>query len=236
MTKAERVVRLAHGMRRKLDSLSLEFSGYIYDPLSYAGEMHDRYLAMSVREDQKVMFLGMNPGPFGMMQTGVPFGDIDSVKGFLGLDGTVKKPHVMCPERPVEGMATTRREMSGRRIWGAVESEFTRDEFFDFAAVMNWCPLCFLDDKGRNVTPDKLSKEDRAKFYPICDEWLGDVIRVIDPDILVGIGNFTAGRMRGFGKEVIVMPHPSPLNRGSAAFYPEEAARFMRGLYEKCVR
>ena len=38
-----------------------------------------------------------NPGPYGMAQTGVPFGEIPAVRDWMGISGLVGKPD---PEHP----------------------------------------------------------------------------------------------------------------------------------------
>ncbi|MEP6821525.1 MAG: single-stranded DNA-binding protein, partial [Chthoniobacterales bacterium] len=45
---------------------------YIYNPLDYAWPAHETYLRRYGATRKSVIFLGMNPGPFGMAQTGVP--------------------------------------------------------------------------------------------------------------------------------------------------------------------
>lgn len=215
-----------------LDSLILDFDGYVYDPLSYAWDMHEKYLDMAVAEKQKVFFLGMNPGPFGMCQTGVPFGDIETVKEHLKLEGVVKTPVRQCPKRPVEGLAIRRKEMSGRRFWKSVFETLSPSQFFSFATVFNYCPLAFLDENGRNVTPDKLSIRDKRAVFSLCDGYLCDVLDLIQPEICVGIGGFASERLSKFSDNVITFTHPSPLNRKSAEFYPQEAIKQIRRLYE----
>lgn len=47
---------------------------YVYNPLEYAWETHRCYAERYCRggpRGQRVLFLGMNPGPYGMAQTGV---------------------------------------------------------------------------------------------------------------------------------------------------------------------
>ena len=45
---------------------------YVYNPLEYARIPHDRYWAVYGKPPKEVVFVGMNPGPWGMVQTGVP--------------------------------------------------------------------------------------------------------------------------------------------------------------------
>ena len=58
----------------------------------------------------------MNPGPWGMVQTGVPFGEVSLVREWLGIDATIRRPKVLHPDRPVEGFLCQRREVSGSRF------------------------------------------------------------------------------------------------------------------------
>lgn len=44
---------------------------YVYNPLEYAWDTHRLYAEKYCHSGQSVLFLGMNPGPFGMAQTGV---------------------------------------------------------------------------------------------------------------------------------------------------------------------
>ena len=41
-----------------------------------------------------MIFLGMHPGPWGMAQIGVPFGEIPAVRDWMGISTTVDKPPV----------------------------------------------------------------------------------------------------------------------------------------------
>ena len=233
MDKCEKTIRLTRRFSRAMSQLELEYDGYIYNPLDYAWDMHEKFLEKAVTEEQHVLLLGMNPGPFGMCQNGVPFGDKVNVREYLKIDGVIRKPRKECPKRPIEGLDVKRVEMSGKRIWGTVSELWSAEEFFSFATVFNYCPLCFLDEGGRNVTPDKLTLGDRKRIYELCDRYLEDVISIIKPGILVGVGNFATDKLRHFGDDVRTLPHPSPLNRGSADFYGSEKAKeFFIGLRE----
>ena len=140
---------------------ALEFAPpvtHVYNPLVYAWELHAAYIRLAGAGHKRVVFLGMNPGPFGMAQTGVPFGEIPAVRDWMRLHGTVGKPPEEHPKRPVTGLACTRSEVSGARLWGAVADRFGRPEaFFRDHFVANYCPLVFMEASGRNRTPDKLA-------------------------------------------------------------------------------
>ena len=195
---------------------------YTYAPLDYAREPHERYLALA-RAPIDALFLGMNPGPFGMSQTGVPFGEVAAVRGFLGIEGRVRAPRAVHPKRPVEGLDCARSEVSGRRFWGLMAEEFgTREAFFRRAFVWNWCPLAFMSESGANITPDKLPAREREVLAIECDRTLREVVAVLRPPMVIGVGAFATERARialdASGVSFATVLHPSPAspaaNRG----------------------
>ena len=158
-------------IREQLGHSSLSTTyGYIYNPLDYAWAMHSAFLERYVRPSAEILLLGMNPGPFGMMQTGVPFGEINAVKGYLGLNLPVGKPGREHPGRPVLGMDIRRSEGSGKRLWGLISTRWPDpDDFFRTHCVFNYCPLGFLDSgpTAKNFTPDHLPKEERRALEDV---------------------------------------------------------------------
>jgi single-strand selective monofunctional uracil DNA glycosylase len=224
---------------------------YAYHPLDYAWHAHRAYLRMA-RPRPRVLLVGMNPGPFGMAQTGVPFGEVSAVREFLGIDARTARigvPERMHPKRPVEGLACPRSEVSGARVWGWARARFgTRDAFFRAAFVWNWCPLAFMSASGANLTPDKLPRTGRAgaahgALEAACDEALGSVIEAIEPAHVVGFGAFAAERARRVLADVeargqrvppvMQVLHPSPAspaaNRGWAAQVDRALAPILSG-------
>jgi single-strand selective monofunctional uracil DNA glycosylase len=144
---------------------------HVYNPLDYAWAMHAAYIEAYAEPRKRVVFLGMNPGPFGMAQTGVPFGDVVTVRDWMHLSAPIGAPAQQHPKRPVLGLATPRREISGARLWGAVAAHWrTPAAFFREHYIANYCPLLFLEASGRNLTPDKLSVGEKARLFPACDE------------------------------------------------------------------
>jgi single-strand selective monofunctional uracil DNA glycosylase len=186
---------------------------HVYRPLDYAWPMVEAYVSRFARGPKEVLFLGMNPGPFGMAQTGVPFGDVVSVRDWMKLDAKVTAPRAMHPKRPVLGLDCPRVEVSGRRLWGAVALRHPEPEtFFSRAWVMNYCPLLFLAESGANLTPDKLQRSEREACEAICDRALREVIDSLAPSHLVGVGVYAKARLERAkpGGSVVLMPHPSP--------------------------
>ncbi|HEY5043806.1 MAG TPA: uracil-DNA glycosylase family protein [Verrucomicrobiae bacterium] len=188
---------------------------HIYNPLTYAGQAHEEYLRRFGNGRKRVIFLGMNPGPFGMVQTGIPFGEIAAVRDWLGISGKIEKPVSEHPKRPVRGFDCPRSEVSGRRLWKLFSQRFgSPEKFFVEHFVENYCPLAFCEAGGRNVTPDKLSKTERARLSAVCDEHLRNVLEILQPEWLVGIGAFARERgelvAAGTGVRVGQILHPSP--------------------------
>ena len=215
--------QLAIGANRIHFAAPVEF---VYNPLDYAWAAHEAYLTKFASTRKRVLFLGMNPGPFGMAQTGVPFGEVAAVRDWLGIDVPASRPGREHPKRPVEGFACKRSEVSGRRLWGLFAERFGSAETFSADHfVANYCPLAFMDEGGRNLTPDKLRTDESARLFVACDEHLHKVVGTLKPEWLIGVGDFAEKRARlalgdgalKFGRIL----HPSPAspaaNRGWAA-------------------
>jgi single-strand selective monofunctional uracil DNA glycosylase len=170
---------------------------HTYNPLAYARVAHEAYLTRYGAGPKEVVLLGMNPGPFGMAQTGVPFGDVALVRDWLGIEAKVGAPRSVHEKRPVLGFACTRREVSGTRLWSWAKQRFgTPERFFDRFFVVNYCPLAFIEASGKNRTPDKLPAAEREALFAACDAALASIIDVLTPRHLVGIGAFAEARAR----------------------------------------
>lgn len=199
----------------------------VYNPLRYAGTAHRRYVAAYAQEGIRAVFLGMNPGPFGMVQTGVPFGDVRAVTGWLGIAGGVEPPRRQHPARPVLGFACTRREVSGSRLWGLFAERFgTPDRFFVEHFVLNYCPLAFLGDSGRNITPDRLRGPAMRTLLAACDRHLRAAVAALRPEWVVALGAYAERRARSAlpeGQRVIRLLHPSPASPRANAGWAEQA-------------
>lgn len=187
----------------------------VYNPLDYAWEAHADYISRYAGLGAATLFLGMNPGPFGMMQTGIPFGEMSAVRDWLGIQGTINKPAIQHPKRPILGWDCPRSEVSGRRLWGLFRSRFKTPEcFFAQHYVLNYCPLGFLSESGSNITPDKIGAEALRLVTRACDAHLREVCQILKISKAVGIGGFAEKRLsEALGKDSIPvcrMLHPSP--------------------------
>jgi single-strand selective monofunctional uracil DNA glycosylase len=199
-----------------LNQLKFPFPVHVvYNPLDYAWEAHADYISRYAGLGATTLFLGMNPGPFGMMQTGIPFGEVTAVKDWLQIRGTIKKPAIQHPKRPVVGWDCPRSEVSGRRLWGLFKSRFeTPERFFGQHYVLNYCPLGFLSETGSNITPDKIGAEPLRMVTSACDSHLREVCRILNITHAVGIGGFAEKRLsEALSRDSISigrMLHPSP--------------------------
>jgi single-strand selective monofunctional uracil DNA glycosylase len=186
----------------------------IYNPLVYARKSLEHYVQAYLKPSAKVVLLGMNPGPFGMAQTGVPFGDISMVRDWMGISAPVDRPPNEHPKRPILGFACPRSEVSGSRLWGWAKEKYTTPEsFFSQYFVWNYCPLVFMEESGANKTPDKLSKSDQAKLFAHCDRTLLSLVEILKPDIVIGVGKFAMKRADNAVGSVVKVSdilHPSP--------------------------
>jgi len=150
-----------------------------------------------------------------MAQTGVPFGDVAMVRDFLGIETAVGRPALQHPKRTIDGFDCTRSEISGTRLWGWIRDRFgTADVFFRDFFVVNYCPLVFMEDSGRNRTPDKLPPRERVPLFAACDAALQEIVGLLRPEVVVGVGGFAERRARealpAFGGRIGGMLHPSP--------------------------
>jgi single-strand selective monofunctional uracil DNA glycosylase len=208
---------------------------YIYNPLEYARVSHELYLSRYGGSPKEVLLLGMNPGPFGMAQTGVPFGDVTMVRDWLGIVAPVTKPRDEHPKRPVLGFDCHRTEVSGTRLWGWARDRFGAPErFFQRFFVANYCPLAFMESSGANRTPDKLPAEEQRALTAACDEALRDIVRLLRPRIVVGVGGFAERRARaalaGESVGVGTILHPSPASPLANRGWAEAIERQLQGL------
>jgi single-strand selective monofunctional uracil DNA glycosylase len=222
-------------LRRDVDALHFaEPVVCVYNPLDYAWAAHEAYLRRFGVGTGRVVLLGMNPGPFGMAQTGVPFGDVAMVRDFLGIEGPVGKPPVEHPRRPISGFDCHRSEVSGTRFWGWARDRFgTAERFFERVYVANWCPLVFMEESGRNRPPDKLPAVERARLFQVCNEALARVAETLRPSLVVGIGGFAEQRAReAFGGDVRIgrVLHPSPASPAANNDWPGLVDAQLRAL------
>ncbi len=189
----------------------------VYNPLEYAWQSHRMYLERYGWAPKEILLVGMNPGPWGMVQTGVPFGDVVLVRDWLGICAPVGRPRQAHPARKVLGFACRRREVSGMRLWGwAKEAYGVPERFFARFLVLNYCPLAFFDQAGTNLTPDRLPAQDKQPLVAVCDQALKAAVEYLKPRYVFGVGRFAAHRasiaLSGMNLLTGTIPHPSPLN------------------------
>ena len=254
----DRLERAAADLRDRCGALRFRAPvAFAYNPLEYAWPAHRAYLRMA-RPRPAVLFVGMNPGPFGMAQTGVPFGEVAAVRTFLRIDekvaqiGTPERTH---PKRPVQGFACARSEVSGARVWTWARERFgTRERFFRRAFVWNWCPLAFMAASGANLTPDRLPKSGTGsvavhELERACDHALGEAIVALRPGHVVGFGAFAARRAAavvearrttgGDGRfpwpDVLQVLHPSPASPAANRGWAPQVDRALAPILTECA-
>jgi len=195
---ADRVLDAARDLRQALAGLAFaEPVAVVLNPLDYAWAPHEAYVRRFATGPRRIVLLGMNPGPFGMMQTGVPFGEVAAVRDWMGIEAPVGLPARGHPKRPIEGFACQRSEVSGRRLWQwAARHWGSADAFFAECFVINYCPLVWLESTGRNRTPVQLPVAERAPVEASCDRHLALVLQALQPDWAIGIGGFAQQRLQ----------------------------------------
>jgi single-strand selective monofunctional uracil DNA glycosylase len=203
---------------------------HTYNPLEYAWGSHSEYLRRFANGKKRVLFLGMNPGPWGMSQTGIPFGEISAVRDWIGIETPVEKPANEHPKRQIEGFACQRSEVSGRRLWGLFADRYPNaEDFFAEHFVANFCPLVWMADTGRNITPDKLPKAESAPVDVVCRKHLAKMVELLEPEFLIGVGAFAEKQLKETVKEHLPnhsyqigkILHPSPASPLANKHWPE---------------
>lgn len=223
----------AKRLARTVDSLAFAPPiTHVYNPLQYAWSAHREYLARCRPDSLRVLFLGMNPGPWGMAQTGVPFGQVAAVRDWIGIETAITKPQSEHPKRPILGFACPRSEVSGQRLWGLFRDRFgTPDAFFERHFVINYCPLVFMESSGRNRTPDKLPLAERQPLDAACDGHLANLIEMLCPETVVGIGGFAETCLRRVLADqasppgIVRILHPSPASPHANRDWANQATR-----------
>ncbi len=208
---------------------------HVYNPLVYARRPHAVYVRRFARAPLRVLYFGMNPGPYGMAQTGVPFGEVAHVRDWLGIEAPVERPAREHPKRPVAGFACSRSEVSGARLWGAIRAHYEKPErFFRTAFVANYCPLVFMEASGRNRTPDQLPAREREPLFAACDAQLRRLVALLRPARVIGIGRFAEARatqaLAGSGIPIGAVLHPSPASPAANRDWAGQAKRELARL------
>lgn len=228
------LIEAARELRDQVDQLTFAPPvACVYNPLDYAWDAHRQYLDRYGHSPKRVVFLGMNPGPWGMAQTGVPFGEIDAVRDWLGIRDGVIAPATEHPRRPVSGFDCPRSEVSGRRLWGLFQERFgPADAFFRDHFVANYCPLVFMEESGRNRTPDKLPTAEQAALFAACDRHLVALADILHPEWFVGVGKFAEDCLRRAlarrSGRIARILHPSPASPAANRDWAGTATRQLR--------
>jgi single-strand selective monofunctional uracil DNA glycosylase len=238
MSAGKALITAARKLSDQVDALSFAAPvATVYNPLVYARTLHEQYLTRFANVGIDALFLGMNPGPFGMAQTGVPFGEIAAVRDWMGLSGDVKQPPQVHPKRPIDGLACTKSEVSGRRLWGCFAERFPKPEsFFKRHFVANYCPLVFMSATGSNITPDKLPSKERDPLEAACDAHLVAVVAALKPKRVIGVGAFAMKRAQlaltavGNTTPVATILHPSPASPAANRGWAEQATKQLIAL------
>ncbi|MEM9157932.1 MAG: uracil-DNA glycosylase family protein [Verrucomicrobiota bacterium] len=231
MSLAKSLLASSKELSNAVDQLSFEPpTSYVYNPLAYAWKPHAAYLERYGTSKKKIVFLGMNPGPWGMAQTGIPFGEIPSARDWMGIEEPVDNPFPEHPKRPITGFSCEKSEVSGRRLWNLFQERFGKAEnFFKDHFVLNYCPLVFMEESSRNRTPDKLPVAESALLFELCDAHLKEVVQLLEPEWIIGVGGFAqkraAAALKGINIKHGKVLHPSPASPAANRGWAEAATK-----------
>lgn len=221
------VIHIAQELSQTLNKLHFVTPSHVYNPLTYAWSGHRAYLQRYAGAKGRVLLVGMNPGPWGMAQTGVPFGTVTAVRDWFHIDTQLQPPLPPQHEKyPIMGMDCHREEGSGGRVWGWAQDIYGSPEgFFEHFFIWNYCPLLFIGD-NRNLIPEKLKADERKPLHAACNQALQEVVAYLQPQAVVGIGRYAQKRLQeviGEQQTVHYLLHPSPANPRANKHWPEIA-------------
>ena len=234
-TLADEIIAIADDLAANANQLKFATPvTYVYNPLEYARDAHSKYVQKYAKSGV-TLWVGMNPGPFGMAQTGVPFGDVAMASNFLKLKGKLGALPTQHPKRPIDGFDCPRSEVSGTRLWGYAREQFgTPAKFFKKFYVVNYCPLVFMGETGKNITPDKLPVKEREALFNICDKALARIAQTMNARFVLGIGAFAKGAceraLTGLAIPVGQILHPSPASPAANRGWAEAAHKQLQKL------
>ena len=239
----ERLIEAASLLRDDVEPLGekLVEEGRIdvcYNPLNYAWNVHEEYLRRMGGLGAKTVVLGMNPGPHGMGQMGIPFAATSVVRDLLGISGIpVNQPNTPDERRPVIGLDYHKEEVSGTRLWGLLSEQYgDAESIASRVFLVNHCPLMlFSGPRATNITPDKIGGGTAKALLERCDEHLSQVVEILEANRVIGVGKFAESRARDALKEQSVEVtgcwHPSPAsplaNRNGGADWRENVSSIL---------
>ncbi len=243
MSSASRLLAATDELVSRLEGLEFaEPVTHVYNPLEYARKSHESYVSRFAEGKKRVLMMGMNPGPWGMAQTGVPFGEIQSVRDWMGISETVSRPENEHPKRPIEGFDCAKSEVSGRRLWGLFSERYPEaGNFFAEHYVVNYCPLVWMEASGKNRTPDKLPAVELQSVTAVCDEYVAVHLKELAPDFVIGVGAFAENCLQriaesvGFETKIGRILHPSPASPAANRDWAGTATKQLieMGVWEK---
>ena len=222
MMVVEQLIRAAASLRDDVGPIgrSLVSEGSVdvcYNPLDYAWDVHEAYLRRMGGSGARTVVLGMNPGPHGMGQMGIPFAATSVVRDLLGITGIpVGQPEPADSRRPVVGLEYPREEVSGTRLWGLLSEHYgDAGAIASRVFLVNHCPLMlFSGPRATNITPDKVGGKRARALLERCDQHLREVVAALDAQRVIGVGKFAESRARSALADeavgVVGCWHPSP--------------------------
>ncbi|MDF1823094.1 MAG: single-stranded DNA-binding protein [Verrucomicrobiales bacterium] len=238
MSRSSVLLKATDSLNSRLCGLSFESPvTHVYNPLEYAGAPHEQYVKKFGDSKKRVLMMGMNPGPWGMAQTGVPFGEVAMVRDWMGISAEVGKPANEHPKRPIAGFDCEKSEVSGRRLWGLFSETFPEAEaFFTDYYVVNYCPLVWMEESGKNRTPDKLPVAEMAPVSVACDDYVAEHIRELEPEFLIGVGAFAETGLKRIAHSISYdatfgrILHPSPASPAANRDWAGSASTQLREI------
>jgi len=215
-TVADQILAASDRLSERLAALPPVGDLVALDPTRYCRSAWAAYLQMAARLGC-VLVVGMNPGPHGMAQTGVPFTDPWIVDE---LDLQAPRADVPPADIPAvgswrhrshraRGVLGSKREESAKRLWPLLReicapyaavgpsadkiAEATR-RVCNEVLLVNALPICWLDPAGKNVSAEQVEKRAPAQvregLRDLVNEWLQAVADILRPAAVIGVGRW----------------------------------------------
>jgi len=89
-----------------------------------------------------------------------------------------------------------------------------------------------MEESGRNRTPDKLPASEKKPLEEVCDQHLREIVDILQPEWLIGVGGFAQKRAKEVFKErdikIGTILHPSPASPAANRGWAEAATQQLK--------
>lgn len=158
-----------------------------------------------------LLALGLNPGKYGMSQTGIPFTDVTRAARI----GIVLEPPGLAPASLVPFLKSYRIERSAASVWGLLDALWGGPaEGWRALWAVAPCGLLFLEPDGENVTPADPRLARRADVRELRVRVIEEALDALRPRGVLLLGGDVARVAKGVVPEELALKVDHPVARG----------------------